>query len=54
VNTLVAISLVTLAAVHHYDVYMWRDVFYSYELLQWASEVQFSDGLYAEVLLQRA
>jgi len=39
---------------------MWRDGFYSYELLQWtgkesiveASELQFSDGLYAEVLFK--
>jgi hypothetical protein len=38
--------------------YMWRDIFYSYKLLPWvkkesiigASELQFSDGLYAEVL----
>jgi hypothetical protein len=38
--------------------YMLRDVFYSEELLQWvkkevdrrASGLQFSDGLYAEVL----
>jgi hypothetical protein len=34
----------------------WRDVLYSYELLQWAEkevdcrELQFSDGLYTEVL----
>jgi hypothetical protein len=36
-NTLVAISLVMLAAVQLFmyaTMYMWREVFYSYELLQ--------------------
>jgi hypothetical protein len=40
--------------------YMWRDVFYSYEFLLWvekevgARELQFIDGLYAEVLFYLA